>query len=161
MRHVLLIALLSGLTLRLLTGVAGASHYAVADVPTLISAAEAEKLSKAGVGTTEELLQKSASSKDRKALVKASGLSSTAVMTLARRCDLLRIKGVGPEMVLLLEAAGVHTTADLSKKEPAALTTATDQANKSKKISEKPPTAPQFQDWIAQAKQLPPVLSAP
>jgi DNA replication protein DnaD len=61
-------------------------------------------------------------------------------------------------MVLLLEASGVKTVADLSKKEPAALTTTADQANKAKKITEKPPTEPQFQDWIDQAKSLPPVL---
>jgi hypothetical protein len=58
-------------------------------------------------------------------------------------------------MVLLLEAAGVKTAADLAKKDPAALTTATETANKTKKITEKPPTEPQFKDWIDQAKALP------
>ena len=33
-----------------------------------------------------------------------------------------------------------------------------DKVNKAKKITEKPPTEPQFQDWIDQAKQLPVVL---
>jgi predicted flap endonuclease-1-like 5' DNA nuclease len=160
MRHGFLIVLLVGLATGLGAGPALASHYAVTDVPSLISAPDAAKLAKAGVATTEELLQKSAKAKDRKALAKASGLSGTLVMDLARRCDLLRIKGVGPEMVLLLEASGVKTVADLSKKEAAALTTAADQANKAKKITEKPPTEPQFQDWIEQAKGLPPVLEA-
>jgi len=159
MRHGLLMAFLAGgLTLSLFVGTAAASHYAVSDVPTLIGAAEAAKLTKAGVATTEDLLQKAAKAKDRKALAKASGLSGPAVMDLARRCDLLRIKGVGPEMVLLLEASGVKTVADLSKKQAPALTAAADQANKTKKITEKPPTEPQFQDWIDQAKQLPPVI---
>lgn len=159
MRHGLMIALLTGgLTLNLFTGTAAASHYAVTDVPTLIGADNASKLAKAGVTTTEDLLQKAAKPKDRKTLAKASGLSGAAVMDLARRCDLLRIKGIGPEMVLLLEATGVKTVADLSKKEAPALTTAADQANKAKKITEKPPTEPQFKDWIDQAKQLPPVI---
>jgi len=153
-------ALLVGLALALFASSALASHYAVADVPSLIKAPDAAKLTKAGVATTEDLLQKAAKPKDRKALAKASGLSATTVMDLAQRCDLLRIKGVGPEMVLLLEAAGVKTTADLAKKEAAALTAAADQANKSKKITEKPPTEPQFKDWIDQAKQLPLVLEA-
>lgn len=153
-------ALLVGLALGLFASSALASHYAVADVPSLIKAPDAAKLTKAGVNTTEDLLQKAAKAKDRKALAKASGLSATTVMDLAQRCDLLRIKGVGPEMVLLLEAAGVKNTADLSKKEAAALTASADQANKSKKITEKPPTEPQFKDWIDQAKQLPLVLEA-
>ncbi|MBC8132364.1 MAG: DUF4332 domain-containing protein [Deltaproteobacteria bacterium] len=159
MRHGLLIALLTGgLTLNLFAGAAFASHYAVGEIPTLIGAAQAAKLTKAGVATTEDLLLKAAKPKDRKALAKASGLSSAAVMDLLRRCDLLRIKGVGPEMVLLFEASGVKSSADLAKKEAAALTAAADKANKEKKITEKPPTEPQFQDWIDQAKQLPPVI---
>ncbi len=135
-----------------------ASHYAVTDIPSLISGNDAEKLKKAGVATTEDLLNHAAKPKDRKALAKASGLSGPAVLSLARRCDLLRIKGVGPEMVLLLEAAKVQSTADLAKQDPSALTTAADAANKAKKITEKPPTEPQFENWIEQAKQLPSVL---
>jgi len=148
----------STLTLVLGAGNALASHYAVADVPTLISAADADKLKKGGVATTEEVLAKAATAKDRKALAKASGLSAAAIMTIAHRCDLLRVKGVGPEMVLLLEASGVKTAADLAKKDAAALTSTADQANKAKKITEKPPTEPQFQDWIEQAKKLPVVI---
>jgi predicted flap endonuclease-1-like 5' DNA nuclease len=153
-----LLAVAVAATLGLLAGTARASHYAVADVPAIIPAADAAKLIKAGVATTEDLLQKAAKPQDRKALAKSSGLKANVVMDLARRCDLLRIKGVGPEMVLLLEASGVKTVADLAKKDAPALTTAADAANKAKKITEKPPTEPQFQDWIDQAKQLPPVI---
>ena len=135
-----------------------ASHYAVTDVPHLITAAESEKLHKAGINTTEELLDKAAKAKDRKALAKASGLPAATILDLARRADLLRIKGVGSEMVLLFEAAGVKTSAELAKKDPAALTAAIETANQSKKISEKPPTEPQLQHWIEEAKKLPPVL---
>jgi predicted flap endonuclease-1-like 5' DNA nuclease len=155
MRHGFLFAAITSLTLALSQGSAFASHYAVGDVPTLIKAADAEKLKKGGVTTTEEMLAKSATAKDRKALAKASGLSAATITTIAKRCDLLRIKGVGPEMVLLLEAAGVKTAADLAKKDPAALTAESDAANKAKKITEKPPTEPQFKDWIDQAKALP------
>lgn len=159
MRNGLFIALVTGgLALHLLAGTASASHYAVGEVPTLIRAADAAKLTKAGVVTTEDLLQKAAKPKDRKALAKAAGLSGGALMDLARRCDLLRIKGVGPEMVLLLEASGIKTVADLAKQEAPALTASANQANKAKKITEKPPTEPQFQDWIDQAKQLPAVI---
>ena len=137
-----------------------ASHYALTEVGRLVPSPDAEKLKKAGVETTEQLLEKSATAKDRKALAKASGLSVPAVTVLAKHCDLLRIKGVGPEMVLLLEAAGVKSIADLAKRDAAGLTAAAESANKSKKISEKLPTEPQMADWIEQAKKLPPVLDA-
>jgi predicted flap endonuclease-1-like 5' DNA nuclease len=139
-------------------GPAHASHYAVSDVPRLVPAADVDKLHKAGVETTEQLLDKAAKTKDRKGLAKASGLKPAALLDLARRCDLLRIKGVGSEMVLLLEAAGVKTTAELAKKEPAALMSSVTTANQAKKITEKPPTEPQLADWIGQAQKLPQVL---
>jgi predicted flap endonuclease-1-like 5' DNA nuclease len=141
-------------------GAARASHYAVADVPRIITPAQVEKLHHAKVETTEQLFAQAARTKDRKALSKASGLPAAELLGLARRCDLLRIKGVGSEMVLLFEAAGVKSTADLVGAAPAALTAAMDSANKTAKISEKPPTEPQLADWIGQAKKLPPVLES-
>jgi hypothetical protein len=141
-------------------GAARASHYALADVPRLVKPAEAEKLKKASVGTTEELLGKAGKAKDRKALAKASGLPATDLLTLAKRCDLLRIKGVGSEMVLLFEAAGVKSTADLVKQDAAKLMDAVMNANKTAKITEKPPSEPQLADWIDQAKKLPQVVEA-
>jgi predicted flap endonuclease-1-like 5' DNA nuclease len=142
----------------LLPRAALASHYAVADVPRLVTAEEAAKLHKAGVETTEQLLDKAAKAKDRKALAKASGLKPATLLDLARRCDLLRLKGVGSEMVLLLEAAGVKTTAALGKLTAPGLMESITKANQAKKITEKPPTEPQVGDWIGQAQKLPPVL---
>ena len=135
-----------------------ASHYALGDVPRLVKPAEVEKLKKANVATTEELLGKAATAKDRKALAKASGLPAADLLVLAKRCDLLRIKGVGSEMVLLLDAAGVKSTADLVKQAAPALLTSVTNANKTAKITEKLPTETQLADWIDQAKKLPPVL---
>jgi predicted flap endonuclease-1-like 5' DNA nuclease len=149
---------LLSLGLMVWAGAARASHYAVADIPRLITPAQVEKLHKGKVETTEELLNKGATGKDRKALAKATGLPGPELLVLVHRCDLLRIKGVGSEMVLLFEAAGVKSTADLATKEPAALTAAMDAANKAAKISEKPPTEPQLADWIGQAKKLPQVV---
>jgi predicted flap endonuclease-1-like 5' DNA nuclease len=149
---------LSLLAVALSFGVAHASHYAVADVPRLVPSGDAEKLKKAGVETTEQLLDKAAKTKDRKALAKAAGLKPAALLDLARRCDLLRLKGVGSEMVLLLEAAGVKTTAGLGKLTAAGLMESITKANQAKKITEKPPTEPQVGDWIAQAQKLAPIL---
>jgi predicted flap endonuclease-1-like 5' DNA nuclease len=150
--------LVAALAALLLSSPARASHYAVADVPRLVSSTDAAKLNKAGVETTEQLLDKAAKGKDRKALAKASGLKPAQLLELARRCDLLRLKGVGSEMVLLLEAAGVKTTAALAKQTPAGLMESITKANQAKKITEKPPTEPQVGDWISQAQSLPQVL---
>jgi predicted flap endonuclease-1-like 5' DNA nuclease len=141
-------------------GAARASHYAVADVPRIITSAQVEKLHKGKVETTEQLLEKGAKAKDRQALAKATGLKPAELLELVRRADLLRIKGVGSEMVLLFEAAGVKSTADLVAKDAKALTAAMDSANKTAKISEKPPNEQQLEDWMAQAKKLAQVVEA-
>jgi predicted flap endonuclease-1-like 5' DNA nuclease len=158
MRFAAILALSLLSTTVLFGGAARASHYAVTDVPRLITATEAEKLHKAGINTTEELLDKAAKAKDRKVLARSSGLAAPALLGLARRCDLLRIKGVGSEMVLLLEASGVKTTAELAKKNVTGLAAAVTSANQAKKITEKPPAEPQLQYWIEEAKRLPTVL---
>jgi predicted flap endonuclease-1-like 5' DNA nuclease len=156
MRRASILAVLIASTL--VAGVARASHYAIADVPRLVSSADAEKLHKAGVDTTEQLLVKAAKAKDRKALAKASGLKAQSLLDLARRCDLLQLKGVGSEMVLLLEAAGVKTTTALGKLAAPALMESITKANQAKKITEKPPTEPQVGDWIGQAQKVPQIL---
>ena len=155
-----LMALALTLLLTAFGGAAQASHYALADVPRLVKPGEVEKLKKANVGTTEDLLGKTAKAKDRKALAKSSGLPAADLLALAKRCDLLRIKGVGSEMVLLLEATGVKSTGDLMKQEGPKLLTAVTNANKTAKITEKLPTEPQLADWIDQAKKLPPLVEA-
>jgi len=152
--------LLLTLALMAWAGAAHASHYAIGDVPRLISPGQVEKLHKANIETTEQLLDKGAKAKERKALAKATGIKAPELLTLVKRCDLLRIKGVGSEMVLLMEAAGVKSTADLVSKDPGALTTAMENVNKTAKISEKPPTEPQLADWIGQAKKLPQVVES-
>jgi hypothetical protein len=161
MRLVLTVSTLAAALVATLSPVpARASHYAIADVPRLVTPAQVEKLRKASINTTEELLDKAAKAKDRKALAKASKLTPVELLDLARRCDLLRIKGVGSEMVLLFEAAGVKSTSELIKQEAAGLMSAVTAANSKAKITEKPPTEPQLADWIDQAKKLPQVVEA-
>jgi hypothetical protein len=161
MRLVLTVSTLTAaLVATLASSPARASHYAIADVPRLVTPAQLDKLRKASVNTTEELLDKAAKTKDRKALAKASKLTAAELLELARRCDLLRIKGVGSEMVLLFEAAGVKSTSELVKHEAPGLMTAVTAANAKAKITEKPPTEPQLADWIEQAKKLPQVVES-
>jgi hypothetical protein len=164
MRHVSIVVALSTLAAALVSTLASrpahASHYAIADVPRLVTPAQVDKLRKASINTTEELLDKAAKAKDRKALAKTSKLTPAELLDLAKRCDLLRIKGIGSEMVLLFEAAGVKSTSELVKQEAPGLMTAVTAANTKAKITEKPPTEPQLADWIAQAKKLPQVVEA-
>jgi hypothetical protein len=135
------------------------SNYQLSEVPRLVHDRDARKLQKAGVYSTDEILLKAATSKGREALAKRTGLPRVTLLTLARRADLLRLDSISPEWVLLLEAAGVKSVADLAHRDGAALREAAAAANAAKKIANPPPDDARLRAWITQAKMLPALLA--
>ena len=124
-----------------------------------IGPAYGQKLTAAGIKTTDDLLAKSATPKDRAALAQATGLPEKLVLKWANMADLMRIKGVGEEYSELLEAAGVDTVKELKLRVPANLTQAMAKANEAKKLVRVVPSEKQVTDWVAEAKLLAPKLS--
>lgn len=118
----------------------------------------AKKLIEAGVRTAEALLDKGATSKGRKALAEASGISEKSILEWVNRVDLARIKGVGSEFSDLLEAVGVDTVPELSHRVPENLLAKMVAVNTEKKLVRRLPTLNQVTDWVAQAKALPRVV---
>lgn len=112
-------------------------------------------LTKAGVQTTEALLQKGASPKGRAELAKASGISEKLILKWVNHADLFRIHGVAGQYAELLEAAGVDTVAELAQRNAANLHVALVTANGEKKLVRALPDAAQVTKWIAEAKTLP------
>ena len=64
----------------------------------------AEKLIAAGIETVDQLLEKAADAKGRKALEEETGIRHDLVLTWVNHADLFRVKGVGPQFSELLEA---------------------------------------------------------
>src|SRR5260370_39217780 len=93
--------------LALLWGVpARASNYALEEIPQLIPAAEAQKLKAAGVTTTFQLLERGADPKRRRQLALKAKVPDKTLSDWAQLADIMRIKGVGPDVGRLLGAAG-------------------------------------------------------
>ncbi|WP_296578290.1 DUF4332 domain-containing protein [Xanthobacter sp.] len=124
-----------------------------------VGAVYAEKLKTAGITTTEGLLEKAKSPKLRKELAAATGIDESRILKWANMADLMRIKGVGEEYSELLEAAGVDTVKELKTRVPANLTKAMAEANAKHKLVRSLPTESMVEKWVAQAKELPPVLT--
>lgn len=124
-----------------------------------VGAVYAEKLKTAGITTTEGLLERAKSPKLRKELAAATGIEESRVLKWANMADLMRIKGVGEEYSELLEAAGVDTVKELKTRVPANLTKAMAEANAKRKLVRALPTESMVEKWVAQAKELPPVLT--
>jgi len=130
----------------------------VADVEG-IGATYAEKLSTAGVKTTDALLSAGATPKGRADLESATGISHALILKWVNRVDLYRIKGIGSEYSDLLEIAGVDTVPELAQRNAANLSETLAEANAARNLVRKLPTTEQVADWVTQAKALPRVVT--
>jgi predicted flap endonuclease-1-like 5' DNA nuclease len=137
---------------------AGANPYNVSEVPKLIKEREARKLHGAGIHSTDDLLHHAVDPAQRKQLAKQTGLGAARVDQLARCSDLLRLSDIGPEFVMLLDAAGMKSVSDLAATDPRALAKKMGALNKTRHIANPAPTEAQVRNWVNQAGKLPTVL---
>ena len=151
-------SLASLLVLLVLPGLARASNYALEEIPHMIPANDAAKLKAAGVPTTFALLEKGADAAGRKTLAKTTHIPARTLDGWVQMADLLRVRGIGPEMARLLTAAGVKTVAELKTQDPDTLMAAISKANSKSHLTEKMPEVEHLKGWIEQAKTLPIVL---
>ncbi len=117
------------------------------------------KLKELGIKSTEALLEATADAKSRKALAETLEVSDKLVLNWANRADLFRVKGIGEEYSDLLEASGVDTVPELAQRNPENLYKKLLEVNAEKKLVRRPPSLNQVKDWVAQAKEMPRVLT--
>jgi predicted flap endonuclease-1-like 5' DNA nuclease len=119
----------------------------------------AEKLAKAGVTSTEDLLEQGAKPSGRAALEAATGIDHALILEWVNHVDLMRIDGVGPEYSDLLEASGVDSPAELARRNAANLATTVQEVVAARpSIVRRIPSEREIQGWIDQSKDLPKVV---
>jgi len=118
----------------------------------------AARLEQLGITTTHGLLQQCATPKGRQQLAEMSGISHTLILEWANHADMMRIRGIGPQWSDLLEMAGVNTVREMAMRNPEHLYQKLNEVNLEKKLVRQLPTAAQVEDWVDQAKELPPIL---
>lgn len=119
----------------------------------------AEKLQKAGIKTSGDLLEKGKNAKGRKALAEDTGISGKRILTWVNHADLFRINGVGPQFAELLEASGVDTVTEFALRNPANLEKKMKKVNEAKHLTRRVPSVSELQKMIEQAKELPRVMT--
>lgn len=112
------------------------------------------KLRKAGVKDTDSLLAKCKTPKDREALAASCGMEPKRILKFANMADLYRVKGIGSEYSELLEASGVDTVVELSKRVPANLAAKMAEVNEKQQLTRRVPDETMCASWIAHAKTL-------
>lgn len=120
-----------------------------------VGAVYAQKLSAAGIRTTNKLLNKGATPRGRQDLADMTGISGDLILEWVNHADLYRIKGVAEEYSDLLEEAGVDTVPELAQRNPENLYAKLVEVNSSKRLVRQLPSQRQVADWIDQAKSLP------
>ncbi|MDH4333829.1 MAG: DUF4332 domain-containing protein [Chloroflexota bacterium] len=119
-----------------------------------VGPAYSEKLGKAGVGTTDELLAVAAKKKGRESLAASTGISEKLILEWTNHADLMRIRGVGNEYSDLLEAAGVDSPSELAQRNAANLAKTFSELDAARNTVRRVPSEKVVAGWIAQAKTM-------
>lgn len=117
------------------------------------------KLKEKGVSNNEQYLELTAAPKDRKALASDLGVKTRDVLEIANRADLARVKGVSGIYSDLLEHAGVDTVKELAHRKPENLQAKMNEVNDEKNLTGRVPPVAEVEKWVAQAKDLPKILT--
>ena len=122
----------------------------IADLPA-IGPAQAERLSAASVATTEELLDRAATRRDRQRLSVATGIPPERLLGWANHAELSALDGVGHDYATLLEAAGVNCLVELVRRDPEHLADSIADLIAARAAPRHVPAAGEVVAWIAQA----------
>jgi len=124
-----------------------------------IGPVDAEKLGAQGVDSTEALLEAGATRQGREQLAAVTGISEKLILLWANKADLFRISGVAEQYSELLEAAGVDTVVELSKRRADHLAAKLAEVNQEYEFVRQLPSEAQVAKWIEEAKALPRVMT--
>ena len=133
-------------------------RYAIEHIEGIGSAYGA-KLRAVGIGSTTALLKAAADPAGRKKLEAEAGVDHGRILAWANMADLMRINGVGKQFAELLEAAGVDTVKELKMRNAANLAERMAEVNAAKKLTRVVPAESMVAKWIAEAKDLAPILT--
>ena len=113
-----------------------------------IGPAYAEKLSGAGIATTDDFLKLCCDKKGREETAEKTSVSETLLLKWANMADLMRISGVGGEYAELMEGAGVDTVKELRNRNAENLAAKMAEVNEEKKLTRNVPSAGQVEKWV-------------
>ena len=112
------------------------------------------KLRAGGIYNSDQFLDCARTPAGRKALAAQVGTDAAAILELANRADLARVKGIGGVFSDLLEQAGVDTVKELAVRRADNLHATLVETNAAEKLAGRKPTENAVRSWVAQAKDL-------
>lgn len=119
---------------------------------------EAAKLNAAEIDRVSTFYKQGATPDGRAALAAATGLDADTILTIEKKLDLMRIKGIGPKYATLLILSGVASVPDLARRNAENLAASLAETNNVQHVVEELPGENDVPKWIAQAQELPRVV---
>ncbi len=116
------------------------------------------RLRYAGVKFVGDLIRKGSTSRGRRDLAEEISVSHSTILKWVNQADLFRISGIGRQYADLLDAAGVNTVLDLSRRRPKALYRKLSETNVRKNLVRRIPPHRKIEGWIQSAKRLEPLV---
>ena len=116
------------------------------------------KLLQHGIVRSDQLLEAARTPTGRKNLADSLGVEAGAVLELANRADLARVKGIAGVFSDLLENAGGDTTKELATRNSDNLYTKLVEVNAEQGVAGRNPTRTEVEAWIGHARELPAAL---
>ena len=114
-----------------------------------------ERLREAGVSTLEQLLELGSTSSGRMRLADVARLDDATIKQWVHQADLMRVKGIGPELAHLLCQVGVFTTPKLAYRSTDALHADLIECNHNVRAMRQLPGVAELHEFITSAKSLP------
>lgn len=114
-----------------------------------------EKLTAAGIKTTDDLLKAGGAKPGRTELAAKTGISEGQLLKWLNRADLMRVSGVGKQFAELLECSGVDTVKELAQRNAENLAEAMTKVNAEKKLTKGAVNGDLVKGWVDQAKTMP------
>lgn len=119
----------------------------------------AAKLEAANIRSVDALLESGKTPAGRRQVAADTGIAEEKILKWVNHCDLMRLKGVGPQISELLESAGVDTVKELRRRNAENLHTAMAETNTKRNLMNQLPSAGQIQGFIDQAKEMEPMVT--
>jgi predicted RecB family nuclease len=105
------------------------------------------KLEKAGITTTEHLLEKAGDAKSRSTLAEITAISEPLITKWVGAANLMRVQGISKRSSDLLLAVGVDSTDKLLTFHPKDLINKMEELNKIKKLVPEVPKFTEVEQW--------------
>ncbi len=111
------------------------------------------KLNAIGIKSADDLFNAAVTPAGRQDLADCAGVPVEAILELANRADLARIKGIAGVYGDLLEEAGVDTVKELKARVPENLHAKLLEINGLKNLTPKPPALKMVKAWVQLARR--------